>query len=185
MVGLNDTKETNNKHETVEETFQKHKETCQKYKVTFENAELHIGAVAPVTQKQINLNSKLREYANENKRNGFSFIDNQELFDSKTKKLRSGMLNGIHYTDHALRHYAKSLRRSLYSKAYNRGLSSSHTTRTHQRKTAVQEQPLSSHEPRVQTMVRETASEQSVLMSAISELTKTTQAILQRVASRD
>ena len=163
LVGLNDTKDTKDKCPTAEEIFQKHKKTCDEYTKVFENAELHIGAVAPVTKKQIDLNNKLRGYA---KSNNISFIDNQELVDQNANKPKSGVLNGVHYTDRAFRTYAKSIRRSIYSKAHNRNLSSSQTIRTHRPNTA--ESPQS----------------ESTLMTAISELTKATHAILQKVGAQ-
>ncbi len=65
MTGLNDSRQEN---ESIHDTLQKQKETCQKYSRAFPNAKLHIAAVAPISQKQINLNTKLREFASREKK---------------------------------------------------------------------------------------------------------------------
>ena len=164
MVGTNDSKKES---ETTDETFQKYKNTCKKYTEAFPNANLHITAVAPFSQKQINLNAKLQEYASKSKH---SFISNQELFDRNTKKLRPNMLKGIHYTEHALRTMAKSIKRSIYAKPETP--SRSYHTR-----------PFSGNTHPIARESTETIeqNQQNVLITAITELTKTTQVILQKV----
>ena len=166
MTGLNDSRQEN---ESVQVTLQKQKETCQKYSRAFPNANLHIAAVAPISQKQVNLNTKLREFASKEKH---SFIDNQGIFDRDTKKIRPNMLQGIHYTDHALRIVAKEVKRSLYKEKNTASMSTrniSNNTRN----------PLQTSPPGIPQIPLD----QSVLITALAELTKATQAILQKVST--
>ena len=135
---------------------------CEEYKKSFPNAHIHAAAVPPVTERQIELNKKIDEYA---KTSNHSFIDNKELFDRRTKKLRPHMLNGIHYTDHAFKEHMKAIRRSLYSKGHNR-------------------EPYQPRMPAKPINENPNPGQSEVIMSAISELTKTTQAILQKIDTR-
>ena len=166
MTGLNDSRQEN---ESIQDTLQKQKETCQKYARAFPNAKLHIAAVAPISQKQIHLNTKLREFASKEKH---LFIDNQGVFDRDTKKIRQNMLQGIHYTDHALRIVAKEVKRSLYKEKNTLNL----TTRNASNNSRNPLQITPTNTPQIPL-------EQPVLITALAELTKATQAILQKVST--
>ena len=157
--GLNDLK-----NESPEKTLAKHKDVCDIYTKAFPNAHIHVGAVAPVSRNEINLNNKLKEYA-ESRKPKYSFIDNQELFDRNTKKLRPKMLNGIHFTDIAFKHVARNIKRSIYAQPHNRDPS----------------QPSRLNQPSIQ--MQEKPSSEQTLMNAITELTKSTHAILQKVSA--
>ena len=164
MTGLNDSRQ---KSELPEATLKKHKEVCEQYLKDFPDAHLHIAAVAPYTKNQIDLNAMLREYADSNEK--YSFIDDDELFDRNTKKLRPYMLNGFHYTDHGLRTMAKSVRRSLYKQPHN-------SNRTHRSNAVGRPMRPSNNRENAPS-----APYDPTMASALAELTRTTQAILQKV----
>ena len=108
MTGLNDSKD----HRTsVEEIVNRQKEACHKYHHRFKSARFHIVAVAPESQKQENLNKRLREYATSA---GISFVSNDHLFDEQTGDIKQDMLQGYHYTPKATSIIAKQLKHSLY-----------------------------------------------------------------------
>jgi hypothetical protein len=75
------------------------------YSKAFPNAKLHIGAVAPCTAKEKNLNKRLHDYC---MRADISFIDHKGILDRELGDVRFGMLDGCHYTETATKIIAKS-----------------------------------------------------------------------------
>ena len=109
MTGLNDSKD----HRTsVEEIINRQKDACHKYHHRFKNAQFHIVTVPPETQKQRNLNRRLKEYATSA---GISFVDNDVLHDEQTGDLKPDVLENYHYTRLGTRLLAAQLKRSLYA----------------------------------------------------------------------
>lgn len=68
-------------------------------------------AVAPETQKQRNLNKRLKEYATSA---GISFIDNDILYE-QNGDLKPNVMENYHYTPEGTRLLAGQLKRSLYA----------------------------------------------------------------------
>jgi uncharacterized protein YoxC len=108
LTGLNDSKQAKN---SVIKIIENQEEAIKKYRSTFPNAQLHVGDVAPVSQKQQILNAHLKNLAH---REGASHISTQGMYDRETGNLRSGMLNGYHYTEAGVKIMAKEIKRSLY-----------------------------------------------------------------------
>ena len=98
------------------------------------------------------------------------FIDNQGVFDRDTKKIRPNMLQGIHYTDHALRIVAKEVKRSLYKEKNIANLATRNTS-------------TNARTPLQTPTIPQTPLDQPMLITALAELTKATQAILQKVST--
>ena len=67
--------------------------------------------MAPVAIKQEILNKEFEKLAANNRA---SFIGTEGMIDHKTGKLRNNMLDGIHFTNIAVKVYAKEIKRSLY-----------------------------------------------------------------------
>ena len=82
------------------------------------------------------------------------------------------MLQGIHYTDHALRIVAKEVKRSLYKEKNIANLA----TRNSSNNARNPQQITPSSIPQIPM-------NQPVLITALAELTKATQAILQKVST--
>ena len=108
LTGLNNSL---NSLESVDNILTKQKEVCQVYRNTFGKAKLHIGAVAPFTIKEKNLNKRLHDYC---QKADISFINNKGIFDRDSGAVRSGMLNGYHYTETATKILAKEIKHNLY-----------------------------------------------------------------------
>ena len=95
------------------------------------------------------------------------------MFDRDTKKIRPNMLQGIHYTDHALRIVAKEVKRSLYKEKNIANLATRNTS--YNARNPQQVTPTAS--------IPQTPTDQPMLITALAELTKATQAILQKVST--
>ena len=78
MTGLNDCRDTRVAVETI---INWQKDACQKYDRHFKDVRFHIVAVAPLTEKERELNWRLQEYALSA---GISFISNDVLLDEIT-----------------------------------------------------------------------------------------------------
>jgi hypothetical protein len=72
-----------------------------------------VGSIAPVSQKQKTLNNMLKDFATEK---NMPFVDIRGIFDRDTGAIRNGMLNGIHYSDIAVKILAKAIKGSLYDR---------------------------------------------------------------------
>ena len=108
LTGLNDSKQVKN---NVIKIIENQEEAMRKCRSTFPNAQLHVGDVAPVSQKQQILNVHLKNLAHHE---GASHISIQGMYDRQTGNLRGGMLNGYHYTEAGVKIMAKEIKRSLY-----------------------------------------------------------------------
>ena len=108
LTGLNDSRQEKN---TIQAIVQNQSRALSLYQRKFQKTNFHIGSVAPVALKQENLNKEFEKLAANNRA---SFIGTEGMIDHKTGKLRNNMLDGIHFTNIAVKVYAKEIKRSLY-----------------------------------------------------------------------
>lgn len=117
MTGLNDSRDVKTSNDTI---LKRQRQVCREYADRFKQAKIHIAAVAPVNPKQRQLNQRLEEYAEDA---GFSYIDHglfdRDDVDLQHRTVRENMLDGVHYTEFAIRTVAKHIKRKIYPKSTN------------------------------------------------------------------
>ena len=84
------------------------------YNQRFPKARQHIAAVPPISENHVNLNKHLQKISSFTECN---FISTKAFIDKSSGKLRSGLMNGIHYNEVGIRILAKEMKKSLYSDA--------------------------------------------------------------------
>ena len=110
MVGLNDTKDPNEKTSNIMSNYS---ELIDNYTENFPKAKVHISGVAPVSTQQENVNSQLEDLANEKNVN---YVPLQGFYDRNTGIIRPNMVKGNHLTECGTRTLAKSIKSALYGR---------------------------------------------------------------------
>ena len=110
MVGLNDTKDPNEKTSNIMSNYS---ELIDNYIENFPKAKVHISGVAPISTQQENVNSQLEDLAKEKNVN---YVPLQGFHDRNTGIIRPNMVKGNHLTECGTRTLAKSIKSALYGR---------------------------------------------------------------------
>ena len=110
QVGLNDSR----RGASAEEIQNKMHKMQMQYNQKFPNARQHITALPPITGKSKEVNEKLQKLCSFTESN---FISTKVFSDKASGKIRSGLTEGIHYTNWGVKILAKEMKKSLYSSA--------------------------------------------------------------------
>ena len=110
LVGLNNIKKPS---ATIQETIEKYDEVCKTYQTHFPKALIHIGSVAPSSEKCIRFNTELQNLA---RARNAPFISAQPMLEETSFGMRpkANMINGLHYTQRGIKLFANEIKRSLY-----------------------------------------------------------------------
>ena len=110
QVGYNDSR----KGFSPKEIQDKYLSMQMHYNQSFPNARQHVTALPPTEKNHIDVNLKLQKLS---QYTGSNFITTKTFLDRNTGKIRSNVMDGIHYNEWGIKMIAKQIKKSLYSTA--------------------------------------------------------------------
>ena len=115
MVGLNNIRKPS---ATINQTIEKYDNACKMYQARFPTAKIHVGSVAPASEKCLRFNAELQKLARS--RNA-PFVSAQPLLEETNFGLqpKANTMRGIHYTPRGVKLIANEIKRSLYGHNVN------------------------------------------------------------------